>query len=68
MHTVELAAATKKLIECLDPVIDTYEAVLDLINLKDPVRSALFLIVASFSILHIEAAIALSLLGILLFI
>lgn len=68
LQTLELVNATKKLIESLDPVVDVYESLLDLIHLKDPYKSTLFLLVASLCILHIEAAIALSLLSIFLFI
>ena len=61
-------AATKKMVECLDPAVDLYEAILDIMHLKDPYKSALFLMVASVAILHYEAALALSLIGILIFI
>lgn len=66
LHTLELAGATKKLVESLDPVVDIYETLLDLIHLKDPYKSTLFLLITSLCVLHIEAAIALSLLGIFL--
>ena len=60
-----MAAATKKVIERLGPAVDFYEAILDLINLRDPSKSTIFLICVSWSILHIEAAIACSLLSLL---
>ena len=56
------------MIECLDPVVDVYETILDLYHLKDPFKSTLFFLITSLAILHFEAASALSLLGILLFI
>ena len=56
------------MIECLTPVVDVYENLLDLFHLKDPFKSTFFLIVCSLAILHFEAAIALCLLGILLLI
>ena len=65
---MELAAATKKMIECLDPAVDLYEALLEIKQLKDPYKSTLFLVVVSVAIIHYEAALALSLLSILLFI
>lgn len=65
---MELLAALKKMINCLEPCVDIYEDVLDLIQLKDPYKSALFLMVASVSIVNYEAAISLSLIGVLLMI
>ena len=56
------------MVECLDPAVDLYEAILDLIHLKDPYKSTLFLFSISFAILHIEATVALSMIAIFLFI
>lgn len=55
------------MIECLDPAVDFYEAVLDIIHLKDPYKSTLFLTIGSLAILHYEAAIALSMAFMMLF-
>ena len=66
LQSMELLTALKKMINCLDPTVDLYEDALDLIHLKDGYKSALFLIVASISMLHYEAAMSLSLIGILL--
>ena len=63
---MELLTALKKMINCLDPAVDLYEDALDLIHLKDTYKSAFFLIVASISMLHYEAALSLSLIGVLL--
>jgi len=68
LHSMELASATKKLIECLDPVVDVYEGLLNLFHLRDPYKSTLFLITLSLAILHFEAAVALGLVGIVFFI
>ena len=56
------------MVECLDPAVDLYEAILDLIHLKDPYKSTLFLVGISFAIIHIEATVALSMIAIFLFI
>ena len=68
LQSVEIAAATKKLIECLDPICDLYEALLDLIRLKDPAKSTVFLLVSSLVILYLELTISVAMLGILVFI
>ena len=61
-----MAAATKKVVEGLGPAVDFYEAVLDLIHLKDPYKSVIFLVVLSWSILHLEAALACILLALMI--
>ena len=65
-QSVEFLDATRKMIECLSPVLDIYINLLDLVHLKDPFRSSLFFIVISLAILHLEAVLSLALLGILL--
>ena len=68
MSSVEFLSVFRKMVECLDPAVDLYEAILDLFHLKDPLKSTLFLIVASLSILYYEAAMGFALLGIFLYI
>ena len=68
MDTVEVAAATKKVIEGLGPAVDLFEAVRDLIHLKDPYKSIIFLLILSWSILHLEAATACALLALMIMI
>ena len=68
LQTAEMAAATKKVIEGLSPAVAFYETVLDLINLRDPYKSTVFLFVTSFCLLHLELALGFTLLSILIFI
>ena len=56
------------MVHCLDPAVEFYEAILDLLALKDPYKSALFLITTTLALLYYEAAISISLLGILIMI
>ena len=46
-----------KLLEVLDPLVDVYEFVVLLVTLQDPLKSAVFLLVATFTILFMEVAI-----------
>ena len=68
LQSMELAAAMKRMVESLDLFVDLYEAVLDLFYLKDPYKSTFFLVATSLAILHLELAVAIGLLCILLFI
>ena len=68
LHTAEMAAATKKVIEGLSPAVALYETVLDLTSLRDPYKSLVFLFITSFCLLHLELALGLILLSILVFI
>ena len=46
-----------KLLEVLDPLVDVYEFVVLLVTLQDLLKSAVFLLVATFTILFMEVAI-----------
>lgn len=68
LQTAEMAAATKKVIENMSAVVDFYEAVFDLIRLKDPCKSTIFLLVLTICLLCLEAALACLLLSLLVYI
>ena len=53
----ELMQSTMKLLEVLDPLVDVYEYVVLLVTLQDPLKSAVFLLVATFTILFMEIAV-----------
>ena len=65
-QTKAFLEATKRMIECLSPVLDLYVTIVDLIQLKDPYKSTLFFMTVSLAILNIEAALSLALLSIVL--
>ena len=64
--TAEFLEATRRMVECLDPIVALEETLIDLFTLKDPQKSTFFLVTTSLAILYLEAAIALSLLAIML--
>lgn len=63
---MEFLDATRRMIECLSPVLDIYMTTLELVHLEDPCKSTLCFLVFSLAILYLEMVLSLALLAILI--
>ena len=64
----ELINSTMTLLEVLDPLVDLYEYTCAFITLQDPLKSTVFLLVTSFTILFMEIAVPMWFIGAAVFI
>ena len=67
-ETKDLMQAAISLLEVLDPVVNMQNLMIDLITIKNPLHTCLFLFVASFTILYLEIAIPLWFIGFAIYI